>query len=247
MESMQELGIPYIKDSMGGDAAGAFWFLQSLNPDDESRSTSQGFLVPRSNLHVLTGNIVTRVLFETGGASGVEFSQGEGLERNVVSVSKEVILSAGALHTPQILQLSGIGSAVHLSSLGIEVVEDLPGVGENYQDHLLSFTGQTGEFFSFRAILCSYMPVNVAVSSANFTNATWSNEMLELYETSRQGKSHQLNSELENSFYKGHILPSAETSSLFSPSAPSRTQPPSSLKPPRSNPPNISFQTQIPP
>jgi len=50
MKSMQELGIPYIKDSMGGDAAGAFWFLQSLNPDDESRSTSQGFLVPRISM-----------------------------------------------------------------------------------------------------------------------------------------------------------------------------------------------------
>ena len=190
---MQELGIPYIKDSMGGDAAGAFWFLQSLNPDDESRSTSQGFLVPRSNLHVLTGNIVTRVLFETGGASGVEFSQGEGLERNVVSVSKEVILSAGALHTPQILHLSGIGSAGHLSSLGIEVVEDLPGVGENYQDHLLFFTGQTGESVFIQKYSCSYISVNVAVSTANFTNATWSNEMLELYETSREGKSHCYN------------------------------------------------------
>jgi choline dehydrogenase-like flavoprotein len=145
MESMQELGISYIKDSMGGDAAGAFWFLQSLNPDDEFRSTSQGFLVPRSNLHVLTGNIVTRVLFDAGEATGVEFSEGEELETNVIMVTKEVILSAGALHTPQILQLSGIGDAGLLSSLGIEVVENLPGVGENYQDHLLFFTGQTGE------------------------------------------------------------------------------------------------------
>ena len=142
---MQELGIPYIKDSMGGDAAGAFWFLQSLNPDDESRSTSQGFLVPRSNLHVLTGNIATKILFYAGVATGVEFSEGEGLERNSVSVSKEVILSAGALHTPQILQLSGIGDEGFLSSLGIDVVADLPGVGENYQDHLLLFTGQAGE------------------------------------------------------------------------------------------------------
>jgi choline dehydrogenase-like flavoprotein len=147
MESMQELGIPHIKDSMGSEAAGAFWFIQSLNPDDESRSTSQGLLVPQSNLHVFTGNIVTRVLFDAGEATGVEFSEGEGLETNVVLVTKEVILSAGALHTPQILQLSGIGDAGLLSSLGIEVVKDLPGVGENYQDHLLLFTGQTGEFF----------------------------------------------------------------------------------------------------
>ena len=146
---MQELGIPYIKDPMGGDAAGAFWFLQSLNPDDESRSTSQGFLVPRSNLHVLTGNIATKILFDAGVATGVEFSEGEGLERNSISISKEVILSAGALHTPQILQLSGIGDEGFLSSLGIDVVADLPGVGENYQDHLLLFTGQAGELFFF--------------------------------------------------------------------------------------------------
>jgi choline dehydrogenase-like flavoprotein len=135
---------------MGGDAAGAFWFLQSLNPEDETRSTSQGFLVPRSNLHILTGNIVTKVLLDAGVATGVEFSEGEGLERNVLQVSKEVILSAGALHTPQILQLSGIGDAGLLSSLGIEVVEDLPGVGVNYQDHLLLYTGQTSESFPFQ-------------------------------------------------------------------------------------------------
>jgi choline dehydrogenase-like flavoprotein len=132
MESMEELRIPYIKDSMGGDAAEAFWFLLSLNPDNESRSTSKGFLVPRSNLHVLTGNTATKFSFGAGVATGVEFSEGEGLERSVVSVSKEVILSAGALHTPHILQLSGIGNAGLLSSLGIDVVEDLPGVGENY-------------------------------------------------------------------------------------------------------------------
>jgi choline dehydrogenase-like flavoprotein len=84
-------------------------------------------------------------LFDAGEATGVEFSEGEELETNVIMVTKEVILSAGALHTPQILQLSGIGDAGLLSSLGIEVVENLPGVGENYQDHLLFFTGQTGE------------------------------------------------------------------------------------------------------
>jgi len=101
----------------------------------------------------LTGNIATKILFDAGVATGVEFSEGEGLERNSISISKEVILSAGALHTPQILQLSGIGDAGLLSSLGIEVVEDLPGVGENYQDHLLLFTGQTGEFFFLREFI----------------------------------------------------------------------------------------------
>jgi choline dehydrogenase-like flavoprotein len=148
---MQELNIPILKDSMGGDDAGAFWYTLSLDSTNETRSTSQNFYTPsRPNLHLLTNNQVGKVIFQSQGlnvsATGVEFSRGEGEEIGQVSAMKEVILAAGALHTPQILQLSGIGDTSHLSSLGIETVVNLPGVGANYQDHPLLITGQSSKF-----------------------------------------------------------------------------------------------------
>jgi choline dehydrogenase-like flavoprotein len=143
---MKELGVPIIEDSMGGNAAGAYWFTQSVNPVDETRSTSQGFYVPSSpNMHLLIGHRVTKVIMESRRVQGVEFSAGANATRRFVNVSQEAILSAGALHTPQILQLSGIGEAAHLSNLGIETMVDLPGVGWNYHDHTLLFTGHTGK------------------------------------------------------------------------------------------------------
>jgi choline dehydrogenase-like flavoprotein len=146
INSMKELDVPIIKDAMGGNAAGAYWFTQSVNAENETRSTSQGFYGPsRPNLHLLTGNRVTRIIIESGRVDSIEFAAGENAATSSVQVSREAILSAGALHTPQILQLSGIGEKSHLSSLGIETVIDLPGVGWNYHDHLLLFTGQTGK------------------------------------------------------------------------------------------------------
>lgn len=142
---MKELNVPIISDAMGGIAAGAYWFTQSVNPENETRSTSQGFYVPsRPNLHLLTGTRVTRIKIDSGKVECVEFSADENASISSVQVSREAIMSAGALHTPQILQLSGIGEAAHLSSLGIKTVVDLPGVGFNYHDHILLFTGQTG-------------------------------------------------------------------------------------------------------
>jgi choline dehydrogenase-like flavoprotein len=142
---MKELHVPIIEDAMGGNAAGAYWFTQSVNPKNETRSTAQGFYDPsRPNLHLLIGNRVTRIIIDSGKAKGVEFSAKENAARSTVQVLKEVVLSAGALHTPQLLQLSGIGDKIHLSSLGIETIVDLPGVGSNYHDHILLYTGQIG-------------------------------------------------------------------------------------------------------
>jgi choline dehydrogenase-like flavoprotein len=146
---MKELNVPILKDSMDGDAAGAFWFLLSLDPNDETRSTSQIFYTSsRPNLHLLVKKQVTKVVFQSRdtkvAATGVEFSTGESGDQNQILATKEVILAVGALHTPQILQLSGIGDAAHLSSLGVETVVDLPRVGQNYQNHPLLVTVQSG-------------------------------------------------------------------------------------------------------
>ena len=79
-----------------------------------------------------TGAIVSRVIFDGRRAKGVEWAGPEGLK---VSHGGKIVLAGGSLQSPQMLQLSGIGPADHLKSLGIDVVHDLPGVGENLQDH----------------------------------------------------------------------------------------------------------------
>ena len=100
-------------------------------------STSNAYLKPamsRQNLSVETHALTTRILLEGKRAVGVEYRKGDKIHQ--VKAYKEVILSAGAVGSPHILLLSGIGPAAHLKEMGIEVRHDLPGVGENLQDHL---------------------------------------------------------------------------------------------------------------
>ena len=99
---------------------------------------SAAFLVPilqRPNLTVTTGALVTRLLFEGTRTVGVEYLH-EGMLHEV-RVDREVILGAGAFDSPKLLMLSGIGDAAQLQALGISVVADVPGVGQNLQDHIL--------------------------------------------------------------------------------------------------------------
>ena len=154
---MQQLGVPILKDAAGGNAAGSYWFPLSLNPNNETRCSARSFYIPqRQNLHLLINNQVTKLLFSSGKSSpkviGVEYSTGKNQAFRTVSALREVVLSAGALHTPQLLQVSGIGDGNHLSTLGIKSIVDLPGVGANYQDHLLLFTGQTSVCFQLKLI-----------------------------------------------------------------------------------------------
>lgn len=101
-------------------------------------STAKGFLNPsvrnRSNLTILTQANVLKILFEAEVAKGVSVSI-NGEHKNIYA-NKEVLLCAGAIGSPQILMQSGIGPKAHLKELGIDLVKDLPGVGENLQDHL---------------------------------------------------------------------------------------------------------------
>jgi len=111
---------------------------QSTIKDGKRHSTAAAFLVPildRPNLTVTTGALVTRLLFEGTRAVGVEYLHEGTLHQ--VRVNQEVILSAGAFDSPKLLMLSGIGDAAQLQALGISVVVDLPGVGQNLQDHIL--------------------------------------------------------------------------------------------------------------
>jgi choline dehydrogenase len=133
IRAAQEVGIPYNEDFNGSRQEGV-GFYQTTTSRGRRRSAAEAFLRKaegRANLTIRTATRVHKVLFEGKRASGVLLEDG-----STVGARREVILTAGALATPKILQLSGIGSAAHLRQHGIEVVSDLPGVGENYQDHL---------------------------------------------------------------------------------------------------------------
>ncbi|MGA1210106.1 MAG: GMC family oxidoreductase, partial [Gemmobacter sp.] len=130
-----EAGIPATDDFNRGDNAGVGYFRVNQRAGWRWNS-ARAFLHPlrgRERLRVVTGAEVARVLFEEGRAVGVEYRhQGR---MTTARAAGEVILAAGAIGSPKILQLSGIGPARHLAALGIAVRRDAP-VGENLQDHL---------------------------------------------------------------------------------------------------------------
>ncbi len=131
----QQAGHPLTDDVNGYRQEGFAAFDRNIHRG-RRLSAARAYLHPvmdRENLEVRTGRLVGRVLFEGRRAVGVEaLHRGR---REVVRAG-EVILCGGAINSPQLLQLSGVGDATRLSGLGIDVVADLPGVGENLQDHL---------------------------------------------------------------------------------------------------------------
>ncbi|GAA1225132.1 choline dehydrogenase [Kitasatospora nipponensis] len=134
-EAVQQAGYPLTDDVNGYRQEGFAAFDRNLRRG-RRLSAARAYLHPvmsRRNLQVRTRALVTRVLFEGRRATGVEYSRGGTTHR--VSGGR-VILSGGAINSPQLLQLSGVGNAEELDALGIRTVHDLPGVGENLQDHL---------------------------------------------------------------------------------------------------------------
>lgn len=132
----KDIGIPFNKDYNGESQEGVGYFQQTAHKGFRW-STAKGFLRParsRSNLTVETKAQTMRVLFEGKRAVGVEFKQGG--EVRQARAKAEVILAAGAIGSPQLLQNSGVGAADLLGKVGVPVTHDLPGVGQNLQDHL---------------------------------------------------------------------------------------------------------------
>ncbi|MBL8334983.1 MAG: GMC family oxidoreductase N-terminal domain-containing protein, partial [Rubrivivax sp.] len=133
-----EAGIPATQDFNRGNNEGVGYF--EVNQRRGVRwNASKAFLRPvqqRSNLAVWTGMLAQRLVLERGRVTGVELQPSAGGAPLRVKAAHEVVLAAGAVGTPQLLQLSGIGAAEHLRPLGITPVHELPGVGENLQDHL---------------------------------------------------------------------------------------------------------------
>ena len=142
MEAAQQCGLALNEDFNGAKQEGAglhqvtqFWNDQR---NGERCSAAAGYLHPimaqRPNLTVMTGAHATELLWTDSRISGVKYRRGQQIWE--VHAQAEVLLCAGAFQSPQLLMLSGIGPAEHLQSLGIEVKQDLPGVGANLQDHL---------------------------------------------------------------------------------------------------------------
>ncbi len=136
IRAANDLGIPTTHDFNSGRQEGVGYY-QLFTKNGWRSSSATAYLRPaerRSNLRVETNAHATRIAFEGTRAVGVRYRQ-HGVEKEA-RAAREVILSAGALQSPQLLQLSGVGPGDLLQSFGIPVVKDLPGVGENLQDHL---------------------------------------------------------------------------------------------------------------
>jgi choline dehydrogenase len=134
VEGAQEVGIPYNDDHNGASQDGV-GFCHLMIKDNVRQNQALAFLRPvmeAANLTVLTRTRARRLLIEDGRCVGVEIGGGE------LRAEHEVVVCAGAIDSPKLLMLSGIGRADDLRRLGIDVVADLPGVGENLQDHMLA-------------------------------------------------------------------------------------------------------------
>lgn len=136
LKAAEEIGIPLNPDFNGAEQEGAGYF-QLTTRGGFRCSTARGYLRPaskRPNLEVRTDALVERIELEARRATGVTYRRGGTSE--TVHARAEVLLSAGAIGSPHILQLSGIGPGAALQAAGIDVMHELPGVGENLRDHL---------------------------------------------------------------------------------------------------------------
>lgn len=139
--AFHELGITTPEDPSNGSARGVFWAPSTLDPVERTRSYARlvhydRVATARPNYHILPMTAATRIIFDDDKkAIGVEYVDRARNKTSQTSASKEVILAAGAVHTPQLLQLSGIGDKDELGGHGIRCIADIPVVGHNFQDH----------------------------------------------------------------------------------------------------------------
>lgn len=154
VEACMQTGIKRNSDYNGSQQAGTGFFQFTIR-NGQRHSTATAFLKPalnRPNLTVITHAHTQQILLRNDRAIGIEFKTGKA-QKQQANARKEVILSAGAFQSPQLLMLSGIGQADTLRSLGISIKKELPGVGQNLQDHLFtgvsSLCGQRGASANF--------------------------------------------------------------------------------------------------
>jgi choline dehydrogenase-like flavoprotein len=137
LRAAQEMGIPYNDDVNGARQEGV-GFYQLTQRNARRSSAASAYLKPargRPNLTIRTDALTTRVVLENGRAIGVEIIEWDGAPK-ILRAEREVLIASGAMGSPKLLLQSGVGPADHLKSVGVPVAHDLPGVGENLQDHL---------------------------------------------------------------------------------------------------------------
>ncbi|RSL62968.1 hypothetical protein CEP53_004555 [Fusarium sp. AF-6] len=181
VKAVRELDITVAADQANGSPIGGYFCPHNQDPKTLTRSSAREAyyesVSSRKNLQILTGQQVTRVLTKkyrsTVKATGVEFAKSRDGSRQTVRAKKEVILAAGSIHTPQILQVSGIGDSALLSSINVSTVVDLPGVGQNFHDHVL---------------LAVVNQINAPIQSSNMTNnATFAAQARAQYDSQKKG------------------------------------------------------------
>lgn len=141
IRAAQRAGLPFSHDFNGAEQEGV-GYHQTTTRDGRRGSAAVSYLRPardRKNLTILTRAQALRVIIEKGRAIGVEYHRhGEGVAE--ARASREVIVTAGAIGSPKLMMLSGLGPAAHLKEHGIAIAADIPGIGENLQDHLDCYT-----------------------------------------------------------------------------------------------------------
>jgi choline dehydrogenase len=138
LDAAREMGMPILDDVNGPMLPGAGYINMNIASDGTRVSAARAFLRPamaRPNITLLLNTNVVKLNFKGTRCVGVKINK-DGAIKDITAI-KEVILAAGTINSPKLLMLSGVGEANALRSLGIEVVENLPGVGENLQDHVL--------------------------------------------------------------------------------------------------------------
>lgn len=145
--SLQSIGVDVSSNMYGGDVFGAEVSTSCINPFNWTRSYSRtGYLDPlpdRTNYDVMANAHVLRLVFDNSTttnltATGVEYTSDNGTTKSTVKVNKEVIISSGSVGSPAVLLYSGVGPKDVLSDAGVDLVSELPGVGQHLQDHIVS-------------------------------------------------------------------------------------------------------------
>ncbi|RSL54802.1 hypothetical protein CEP54_009664 [Fusarium duplospermum] len=180
VQAVKELGINIAFDQANGSPLGGYFNPHSESPVSVTRSSAReayyDSVSDRKNLHLHAGRQVTRVITEKHHgaikATGVEFSKSRHGVYETVRARKELILAAGSIHTPQILQVSGIGDPALLSSINVTTVVDLPGVGQNFQEH---------------AVVKVINKLKAPLQRSNLTDAMFAAKVRAQYEKYRKG------------------------------------------------------------
>ncbi|KAK2060373.1 GMC oxidoreductase [Colletotrichum caudatum] len=182
IDAVRELGIAVAKDQANGSPIGGYFCPHNQDPKTATRSSAREAyydnFTGRQNLHLLTGRQVTKVV--TAGlrgcvkATGVEFAVSKDAQTQTIGATREVILAAGTLHTPQILQVSGIGDPALHATINVSTVVDLPAVGQNLHDHVLLTVVNT-------------INTTLPVSSLLQSNATFAAEARAQYDSHQNG------------------------------------------------------------